>query len=54
MNYRIKGLSSRPVVFSTYLSGLGKEKEMMKRRGGEERICLVIVLEEADAHQVKS
>lgn len=48
MNYRIKGLSSRPVVFSTYLSVLGEEE---KRRGWreEEQICLII-LEEADAH----
>lgn len=59
MNYRIKGLSSKPVVFSIYLSAWkgrrgedDEEEERMEEK--EEWICLFIVLEEADAHPGKS
>lgn len=47
-------LQTRCLFFCTYLSGLGEEEKMMKRKGGEERICLLIVLEEADAHPERS
>lgn len=43
MNYRIKGLSSRDTVCSSYLSGLRREDDEEKGVGREEQICIIVM-----------